>query len=70
LVKVFHEDDGLSWQVIFIHNGVCFIPIFCKSYGENNGHWQEIDNTPFTVMNITGMDKIMETLVKNTFLYE
>jgi len=70
LVKVFHEDDGLSWHVIFIHTGVCFIPTFCKTYGENNRHRQEMDNTPLTAINITGMDKIMEIVVKDAFLYE
>ena len=31
-------------------------------YGGNNGLRQEIENTPFTVINKTGMDKIMEQL--------
>jgi len=70
LVKVFHEDDGLSWQVIFIHNGVYFIPTFCKTYDGNNGLRQEIENTLFTVIKTMGMGKTMERIVKDTFLYE
>ena len=70
MVKLFHEDYGSSWQVIFINNGVCFIPTFCKTYGGNNGLRQEIENTLFTVINTTGMEKIMATVVKDTFLYE
>jgi len=29
-----------------------------------------MDNTPLTAINITGMDKIMEIVVKDAFLYE
>jgi len=46
------------------------MPTFCKTYGGNNGLRQEIENTPFTVVNVTGMDNIMERAVKDTLLSE
>jgi len=47
-----------------------FYSHFCKTYGGNNGLRQEIENALFTVINTTGMGKIMATVVKDTFLYE